>query len=278
MLSEKGHVWGADAAETEETIVSDRQDWPGGESARPRGASERSRDGAGEFGLGRGTGGMSSGNQNSGSIIPFEPFARRKTGGLDADRYFPGANSSLSASMLTASYAGTPLTMRGTINSVTGAEESGEDLGEQYLIFSLEGFECAFKAEYVQAVERLPDVTPVPNVAYWIDGVIHSRGHIVSVVDLRSFLGLERLPASARTRLVVGRVGELAIGLVVDGVSEMRGILPNMIQLQQITRALPGWAAPYVGGMAIVGTRSVILIDMERLLLSEKMHRYQSGN
>ena len=78
--------------------------------------------------------------------------------------------------------------------------------------------------------------------------------------------------------LVVGRVGELAIGLVVDGVSEMRGILPNMIQLQQITRALPGWAAPYVSGIATVGARTVMLIDVEHLLLSEKMHRYQSGN
>ena len=258
--------------------MSDRQDWPGGESARPQRASERSRDGAGEFGLSRLPGGMASGNQSSGAIIPFEPFARRKTGGLDADRSLSGANSSLSASMLTASYAGGPLTLRGTINSATGAEESGEEIGEQYLIFSLESYECAFKAEYVQAVERLPDVTPVPNVAYWIDGVIHSRGHIVSVVDLRSFLGLDRQPSSARTRLVVGRVGELAIGLVVDGVSEMRGILPNMIQLQQITRALPGWAAPYVSGIATVGARTVMLIDVEQLLLSEKMHRYQSGN
>ncbi len=214
-----------------------------------------------------------------GAIIPFEQFARRKTGGLDTERYSTSSGSSLSASMLAASYAGgQQLTLRGTINPATGAEEHLEDLGEQYLIFSLENVECAFKAEYVQGVERLPEVTPVPNVAYWIDGVIHSRGQIISVVDLRSFLGLERLPSSSRTRLIVGRVRDLVIGLVVDGVSEMRGILPNMIQLQQISRALPGWAAPYVNGIASVGTRSILLIDMERLLLSEKMHRYQSGN
>lgn len=257
--------------------MSDRQDWPGGEPAKLFGASERSRDGARDAGFSRLPGAMDTGNQNNGAIIPFESFARRRTGGLDADQYPGGANSGFSGSLLGASYVGGQLTLRGTVNS-SGGEETGEDLGEQYLIFTLEGFECAFKAENVQGVERLPDVTPVPNVAYWIDGVIHSRGHIVSVVDLRSFLGLERLPTSSRTRLVVGRVRELLIGLVVDGVSEMRGILPNMIQLQHITRALPGWAAPYVGGMATVGIRSILLIDMERLLLSEKMHRYQSGN
>ncbi len=268
----------SEESKAEETVVSDRQDRPGEELARPFGASERPRDSAGEFGARRSPGGMDSVSQNGGSIIPFEQFARRKTGGLDFERSFVGASSSLSASMLSSSYAGGQLTLRGMINPASGVDENAEDVGEQYLIFSLEGFECAFKAEYVQGVERLPDVTPVPNVAYWIDGVIHSRGHIVSVVDLRSFLGLDRLPSSSRTRLVLGRVRDLVIGLVVDGVSEMRGILPNMIQLQHISRALPGWAAPYVSGIASIGVRSVLLIDMERLLLSEKMHRYQSGN
>jgi purine-binding chemotaxis protein CheW len=269
-------VRGAEAIETEETIVSNRQDGPGGESIKSPGAAGRPRENEDAFGFNRWADPKEPGSQGSGAIIPFEPFARRKTGGLDPDLYFAGSGSSLSSSMLTAN-AGGQLTLRGTVNPF-GNEENVEELGEQYLIFSLENFECAFKAEYVQAVERLPEVTPVPNVAYWIDGVIHSRGHIVSVVDLRSFLGMERQPPSSRTRLVIGRVGELAIGLVVDGVSEMRGILPNMIQLQQIMRALPGWATPYVTGIATVGVRSVLLIDMERLLLSEKMHRYQSGN
>lgn len=269
---------GAEEPDIEETIVSDRQDWPGGESSRPFGGSERQRDNAAEFGFSRLSGGMDTSGLSGGSIIPFEPFARRKTGGLGAENALLGANNALSSSMFAASYPGNPLTLRGTINSTTGAEEPGEEIGEQYLIFSLDNFECAFKAEQVQGVERLPEVTLVPNVAYWVDGVIHSRGQIVSVVDLRSFLGLDRQPSSARTRLVIGRVRDLVIGLVVDGVSEMRGILPNMIQLQQIARALPGWAAPYVGGIATVGARSVLLIDMERLLLSEKMHRYQSGN
>jgi chemotaxis signal transduction protein len=98
------------------------------------------------------------------------------------------------------------------------------------------------------------------------------------VVDLRSFLGLERQAPSSRTRLVATKVGDLVIGLVVDGISEMRGILPNMIQLQQIASSLPGWAAPYVSGIAQIGNRSVMILDMERLLLSEKMHRYQAGD
>src|SRR5215831_5822876 len=43
-------------------------------------------------------------------------------------------------------------------------------VGEQYLIFSLLDCEIGLKAEYIDGVERLADVTPVPNVAPWISG------------------------------------------------------------------------------------------------------------
>ena len=46
-------------------------------------------------------------------------------------------------------------------------------LGEQHLIFSLAGRELAVKAELVQGVDRLSDITPIPNVVSWVRGVIN---------------------------------------------------------------------------------------------------------
>src|SRR5205085_6579913 len=55
--------------------------------------------------------------------------------------------------------------------------------GELYLVFTLLEHEFAFKAECTQGVERLVDVSRVPNVAAWVSGVINLRGSIASVVD-----------------------------------------------------------------------------------------------
>ncbi len=57
---------------------------------------------------------------------------------------------------------------------------SAEVVGEQYLTFSLLDREFALKAEHIQGVERLVDVTSVPNVAPWVRGVINLRGSIAS--------------------------------------------------------------------------------------------------
>jgi purine-binding chemotaxis protein CheW len=147
-------------------------------------------------------------------------------------------------------------------------------VGEQFLVFSLLEREFAFQAEYVQGVERLADVTPVPHVASWVSGVINLRGSICSVVDLRAFLDMESLPFNPRTRLLSVKYNEMLICLVVDSVSEMVPIPPGAIESG--LRSIPQWVAPYASGTADLGKRRVILLDAGRVLFADKMHRYSA--
>ena len=108
--------------------------------------------------------------------------------------------------------AATMATMGQTMTNVNGMPTNlPEVAGEQYLVFSLLEREFALKAEYIQGVERLVDVTSVPNVASWVRGVINLRGSIASVVDLRAFLDMEQLPYSPRTRLLSVQYNEMVI-------------------------------------------------------------------
>ena len=147
-------------------------------------------------------------------------------------------------------------------------------VGEQYLVFSLLECEVALKAEHIDGVERLVDVTPVPNVAAWMSGVINLRGSIASVVDLRAFLGMERLPFNPRTRLLSVRANEMVICLVVDSVSDMIPIPPNAINGNARQANIPQWLASYASGSALIGNRYIILLDAARLLFSDKMQHY----
>ena len=161
--------------------------------------------------------------------------------------------------------------------NVAQEETSTEVISEQYLTFSLLDREFAFKAEHIQGVERLVDVTPVPNVTSWIRGVINLRGSIASVVDFRSFLDMEQLPYNPRTRLLSVHYNEMVICLVVDGVSEMIPIHPTAITSISVRQtAIPQWAIPYASGVALINKRVIVLIDAARLLFSEKMQRYEA--
>jgi len=149
---------------------------------------------------------------------------------------------------------------------------------EQYLVFSLLEREFAFKAEHIQGVERLLDVTPVPNVVPWLKGVINLRGSIASVVDLRAFFAMESLPYNPRTRLLSVHYNEMVICLVVDGVSEMVPISPSFIAPISTRQSnVPPWAIPYAAGFALLDRqRAIVLLDAARLLFSDKMQHYEA--
>ena len=160
-------------------------------------------------------------------------------------------------------------------DNLSAGENVPPVVGEQYLVFSLADQELAVKAEMVQGVERLVDVTPVPNVVPWVNGVINQRGSIISVVDFRMFLDLAQLSYTPRTRLLSLHHNEMVICFVVDGVSEMLPIpAASIVHVNARQAHIPHWAAPYTAGCGLLTNRSLVLLDVARLLFSEKMQRY----
>ena len=159
------------------------------------------------------------------------------------------------------------------LNEGMGGQVRGA--GEQYLVFLLHEREFAVKAEVVQSVERPAQVTPVPNVASWITGVMNLRGSIVSVVDLRAFLGLEPTSISTRSRFLALQHNAMMISFIVDGVSEMLAISPETIihgRAGQTT--IPLWFMPYASGSIVLNDRIIVLLDAERLLFSDKIQHF----
>jgi purine-binding chemotaxis protein CheW len=148
-------------------------------------------------------------------------------------------------------------------------------VGEQHLIFSLADQKFAVKAEQVQGVERLTELTPLPNVVPWVRGVMNLRGSIVSVVDLRMFLGLEQLPYTPQTRLISLQYNEMLICMIVDGVNEMMPFPPSAISMTGTRQGtVPAWVSPYATGHALLSNRTMVILDVPRLLFSEKMQNY----
>lgn len=152
---------------------------------------------------------------------------------------------------------------------------AGSSVIPQHLLFALGDVACALPAEAVQGVERVPEVTPVPNIAGWVLGVVQVWGAIVSVVDLPAFLGLAPLPRSSHNRLIVVTSPTMSVGFLVEAVVEMRALGDNVAGRVD-PRAVPEELRPYaLGALPEAGPgQGVIVLDPARLLASEKLHRY----
>ena len=144
----------------------------------------------------------------------------------------------------------------------------------QHIVFALGEVECALPAGSVQGVERILDLAPVPNTVSWVLGVVHLRGAIVSVVDLGGFFGLPMQPLTPRSRLLVVTQDDMIIGCMVDAVTEMRPLDKELARGH--SGPMPAWAQSYARAMLTIDGRAVIVLDPERLLRADKMHRYRA--
>lgn len=146
----------------------------------------------------------------------------------------------------------------------------------QHLLFAVGEVVCALPAEAVQGVERILDVTPVPNTASWVLGVVQVWGTIVSVVDLQALLGLPPQPVTSRSRLLVVTAGDMSVGFLVPAIVEMHALGDNVAGRVD-ARAVPEWARPYALGALQDDSRTVVVLDPKRLLSSDRLQRYQGG-
>jgi purine-binding chemotaxis protein CheW len=103
------------------------------------------------------------------------------------------------------------------------ARRAGDGAATPVIAFGLGGERYAIEAAAVREVIRPPRLARLPGAPAFAAGVVNLRGEIVTVLDLRPFLGVPAASPSESTRLVVlgGDVPELAlVADAVEGLAE----------------------------------------------------------
>jgi len=128
----------------------------------------------------------------------------------------------------------------------------------QLVSFKIGNEEFGLDILKVQEIIRLRDLTRVPNMPDFVDGVINLRGQVIPVIGLRRRFGIETSEADKRTRIVVAEVNGNVLGFVVDEVSEVLRISSDTVEppprMGNVDRK-------YVQGIGKIQDRLLIVID-----------------
>lgn len=130
----------------------------------------------------------------------------------------------------------------------------------QLVVFELGTERYGLDIAVVHEIIRHQPVTAVPQAPAFLDGVINLRGWIVPVVDLRRRLGMTAAAVTRDSRIVVTEVEGARVGLIVDGVSEVRMVPGAAIERPPAAATLGD--ASCVRGIAKLDDRLVILLDL----------------
>jgi purine-binding chemotaxis protein CheW len=125
----------------------------------------------------------------------------------------------------------------------------------------------------VREIVRVPEITAVPNVPDYVEGVINLRGRIIPVIDLRKRFGEKSVQPDRKNRIVVVEIENRSVGLLVHSASEVLRVPPSEIEAPQTV--FQEGEPSYVSGVAKLKGRLVILLHLPRLLQSGDLRKMQ---
>ncbi|MDP2792496.1 MAG: chemotaxis protein CheW [Sulfurisoma sp.] len=155
-----------------------------------------------------------------------------------------------------------------TARTQAGTADDG-DFTQEYLTFTLGPEEYAIDILKVQEIRGYEPPTTIANAPSFLKGVINLRGTIVPIVDLRIKFNVGQVEYTPFTVVIILNVASRVVGIVVDSVSDV-----TTLRSEQI-RPAPEFAATvdtrYINGLGTLNERMLIVVDIERLVLSPEM-------
>ena len=133
-----------------------------------------------------------------------------------------------------------------------------------FVLFELAGTTYGVRSAEVQQLEMIEHITPVPNAAETVEGVVFSRGQVIPAISLRARFGFEKIPYDIRSRLIVVSVDNRSIGLIVDSAREFKNIPPESISPPP--EGLAALSGHYLEAIATVGESTILLLDLAEVV------------
>ena len=145
----------------------------------------------------------------------------------------------------------------------------GQNGSAEFLSFRLGAEEYGIDILRVQEIRSYEEPTRIANAPSFIKGVVNLRGVIVPVVDLRIKLGCEKVEYNGFTVVIVLNVRGRVVGAVVDSVSDVLELAGDLIKpAPEMNLSMD---TSFITGIASVGERMLILMDIEALMSSADM-------
>ncbi len=155
---------------------------------------------------------------------------------------------------------------RAKLLSVSASSNEKPDDQIAIVGFTLHPEKYAFEVVNVSEVLTMNELTPIPGTPAFIMGVVNLRGHIISVVNLKSFLGLTEGGLTQLNKIIVISDGKMIFGVLADEITGFSNFPSDKLLEPPVN--LNGLLAEFVKGTLSDGT---ILLNASRMLTSKHL-------
>jgi purine-binding chemotaxis protein CheW len=126
---------------------------------------------------------------------------------------------------------------------------------------------CGMDILKVQEINKLMEMTKVPQAPSYVTGILNLRGQIVTVIDLGKKLGLENKKLNESARNIIVNSDNEYIGLLVSRISDV--IEADWEKVEKPPANISGVQGVYFKGVYKTKNRLIGILDVDRVLAEE---------
>ena len=138
----------------------------------------------------------------------------------------------------------------------------------QFVTFKLAGQKYAVDILKVQEIENMREITMIPNAPNYLEGAVNLRGKVIPVINLRKKFSFGDHEGKDRSKIVILDIGGVTMGAIVDSVSDVLRISPDVVQPPPSLSS--DGSSRFITGIANLAEGLIILLDVHKLLAEEK--------
>lgn len=139
----------------------------------------------------------------------------------------------------------------------------------QLVTFRIAKEEFGFNIFKVKEINKMLDITQIPNSESSIKGIVNLRGSVIPIVSLREKLNIPDEEYTSHTRIIVVEYQSKSLGFIVDEVNEVLRIESSIIE--QAPEMTTNIETAYISGVAKLENRLLILLDLDKILIQENV-------
>ena len=147
--------------------------------------------------------------------------------------------------------------------------ENQQDDIHQLVGFRLDEEDFGIDIHQIQEINRMTDITRVPNAPDYVKGVMNLRGKTVPVMDLRSRLDLKQKEYDDDTRIIVVTINKEIIGFIVDFVTEVIRIPYD--KTEPPPDFIKSIDTDFIKAVGKVNNNLIILLSLEKILIDNQL-------
>ena len=134
----------------------------------------------------------------------------------------------------------------------------------QMVGFRLGNQEFMVDINQIREIIMTTEITYVPRVANYFEGVINLRGNIVPVINLRKKLKMQPKEITATTRILIMEILDMNIGFIVDRITKVI-IIPEK-NIDPTPTTFGGMAAEFINGVGRFENKIIGWVNVEKII------------